>query len=86
MAAKFPPKALEKIIALLNRAMGPVYMGIFSTEVGTSLNKTHEMVEHLVGTGVIRRCNEDDIRRWELRSDAEAYILVGRPHPAHAGW
>lgn len=86
MAAKFPPKALEKIIALLNRAMGPVYMGIFSTEVGTSLRKTQEMVDQLVADGVIRRCDLSDVKRWELRPDAEAYVLVGRPHPSRAGW
>ena len=70
-----PQKALGIITSYMWRMSTPVYLGILSVEVGWSLARTQEMMDHLQDEGTVRRLDEGQLRSFGLSPGSIVYAL-----------
>jgi hypothetical protein len=76
---ELPQNVAGKIVRLFHRLAHPVYMGIVSLEIGWSLARTQEILEHLSDEGVVRAMSPDEKITAKFPEDANLYVLIGAP-------
>ena len=74
--SKYPQTALKKIISYFHRVDSYVYAGYVSIEIGHSLLKTQEMLDHLVENNMIRMLSTDEKNILQIEHKNNVYVLV----------
>ena len=81
---KPPPKVLEIIMRLFHRLAHPLYLGIVSLEIGWSLARTQEMLNHLEDRGIVRPMTKEEKGTSGYPEDANLYVLIEKPQLSKA--
>ena len=70
-----PQKALEIIVSYMNKVTHPLYLGYLALEVGYSLARTEEMLQHLEEQGIVHRLKHYELKAFGFRPDANVFGL-----------
>lgn len=71
-------KAERIIVSYLHKVTRPAYLGFISLEVGWSLARTEEVMDHLQDEGIVKMLDSQGLEAHKLPKDSIVYALVGR--------
>lgn len=61
-----------------HRVATPVYVGILSLEIGWSLARTEEMLQHLQEQKLLRPMTSEEKKSKKISDEANLWVLTGK--------